>query len=226
MVYTVARKIDPDLIPPFPTLEFETEAWKKGNLRVAGVDEAGRGALAGPIYAVAVVLPPDEPDLEKVLFGVRDSKQLSYPEREQWSITIREVASDLAVGWVESEVIDQIGIAGAGVLVFERAIAGLKHQPGQLLLDYFKTPNLSIPQLSLVKGDQRSLSIACASILAKQARDQRMVELSGLYPDYHFEHNKGYGTPEHLEAIDKFGLCPLHRLSFTEHLLQGKLFDF
>ena len=221
----MARKIDPALIPPFPTLQYEMEAWRKGHLVVAGLDEAGRGALAGPLCAAAVVLPADRSDIEETLFGVRDSKQMSSLEREQWSRKIMEVGSDFAIAWVEAEEIDQFGMARAGILVFERALASLKSQPGQLLLDYFKLPQVSIFQTCLVKGDQRSLSIACASVLAKQARDQKMIALAADHPLYDFKKNKGYGTAEHLQAIDAYGLCPLHRRSFCEHLLQGRLFD-
>ncbi len=221
----MARKIDPALIPPFPTLQYEMEAWRKGHLVVAGLDEAGRGALAGPLCAAAVVLPADRSDIEETLFGVRDSKQMSSLEREQWSRKIMEVASDFAIAWVEAEEIDQFGMARAGILVFERALASLKSQPGQLLLDYFKLPQVSIFQTCLVKGDQRSLSIACASVLAKQARDQKMIALAADHPLYDFKKNKGYGTAEHLQAIDAYGLCSLHRRSFCEHLLQGRLFD-
>lgn len=221
----MSRKIDPALIPPFPTLQYELEAWRKGHLVVAGLDEAGRGALAGPLCAAAVVLPADQSDIEETLFGVRDSKQMSSLEREQWSRKIMEVASDFAIAWVEAEEIDQLGMARAGILVFERALASLKSQPGQLLLDYFKLPQVSIPQTCLVKGDQRSLSIACASVLAKHARDQKMIALAADHPLYDFKKNKGYGTAEHLQAIDTYGLCLLHRRSFCEHLLQGRLFD-
>lgn len=221
----MARKIDPALIPPFPTLQYEMEAWRKGHLVVAGLDEAGRGALAGPLCAAAVVLPADRSDIEETLFGVRDSKQMSSLEREQWSRKIMEVGSDFAIAWVEAEEIDQFGMARAGILVFERALASLKSQPGQLLLDYFKLPQVSIFQTCLVKGDQRSLSIACASVLAKHARDQKMIALAADHPLYDFKKNKGYGTAEHLQAIDAYGLCSLHRRSFCEHLLQGRLFD-
>lgn len=220
----MSKRFDPALIPDFPNLQYEAECWQRGEL-AAGLDEAGRGALAGPLYAAAVILPCGWKELEKELFGVRDSKQLTYLEREHWAPIIRRVAQDWAIAWVQNEEIDQIGMARAGVLVFERALAGLKSQPSQLLLDYFDLPRCKIPQINLIKGDQRSLSIACASVLAKQARDQHMLELSDQYPVYEFGQNKGYGTPGHLRAIEKFGLCPLHRRSFCEHLLQQKLFD-
>ncbi len=221
----MAKRFDPELIPPYPTLDFEKAQWQRGCQTVAGLDEAGRGALAGPLYAAAVVLPFDDTDLEKVLLGVRDSKQMTAFEREQMAPIIKSVAIEFAVAWVEPAEIDSLGMAKAGRLVFQRAISALKQPPIHLLIDYFKLPEVEIQQTSLVKGDQRSLSIACASVLAKQARDQRMLEVSAEYPGYSFAQNKGYGSPEHLQAIDKLGLCPLHRHSFCDHLLQGRLFD-
>ena len=221
----MAKRFDPELIPPYPTLDFEKTQWQQGCRNIAGLDEAGRGALAGPLYAAAVVLPFEDPDLEKELLGVRDSKQMTPFEREQMAPVIKAVALDFAIAWVESTEIDSLGMAKAGRLVFQRAINGLKQPPSYLLIDYFKLPEVKIPQTSLVKGDQRSLSIACASVLAKQARDQTMLEVSVDYPGYYFAQNKGYGSPEHLMAIDELGLCPLHRHSFCDHLLQGRLFD-
>lgn len=221
----MVKRFDRELIPPYPTLDFEKAQWQRGCQTVAGLDEAGRGALAGPLYAAAVVLPFDDPDLEKALLGVRDSKQMTAFEREQMTPIIKSVAKEFAVAWVESAEIDSLGMAKAGRLVFQRAISELKQPPRHLLIDYFKLPEVKIPQTSLVKGDQRSLSIACASVLAKQARDQFMLEISEEYPGYLFAQNKGYGSPEHLKAIDELGLCPLHRHSFCDHLLQGQLFD-
>ena len=221
----MAKRFDPELIPPYPTLDFEKAQWQRGCQTVAGLDEAGRGALAGALYAAAVVLPADAVDLEKNLFGVRDSKQMTAFEREKMAPIIKSVALDFAVAWVDSAEIDSLGMARAGRLVFQRAMNGLKQLPTHLLIDYFKLPEVNIPQTSLVKGDQRSMSIACASVLAKQARDQYMIEVSVEYPVYHFAENKGYGSPEHLRAIDELGLCSLHRHSFCDHLLQGRLFD-
>lgn len=221
----MAKRFDPELIPPYPTLDFEKAQWQQGCQTVAGLDEAGRGALAGPLYAAAVVLPFDDPDLEKELLGVRDSKQMTPFAREKMAPIIRSVAVDFAVVFVEAVEIDSLGMAKAGRLVFQRAISALKQPPTYLLIDYFKLPEVKISQTSLVKGDQRCLSIACASVLAKQARDLYMLEVSAEYPGYHFAENKGYGSPEHLRAIDKLGLCPMHRHSFCDHLLQGRLFD-
>lgn len=221
----MTRRFDPDLIPPFPTLDFEKDYWQQGVKLVVGLDEAGRGALAGPLCAAAVILPPDHPALEQELFGVRDSKQMSHFDHEQWAAIIQKIALDYAVAWVDPDEIDKLGMARAGRLVFKRAIEGLSKQPQAILVDYFELPEVNIEQTCLVKGDQRSLSIACASVIAKRTRDQRMLELGQLYPGYNFEQNKGYGSPDHLQAIRELGLCPIHRRSFSEHLLQGRLFD-
>lgn len=217
-------KFDHNLLPPFPTLTYEKEVSKNGCLLIAGLDEAGRGALAGPLCAAAVILPVEKEGLAESLLGVRDSKQMSTIQREIGAEEIRKVALDWSVAWVEAAEIDALGMGKAGRLVFERAIAKLNTKPGHLLLDYFKLPALTLPQTSLVKGDQRSLSIACASVLAKTARDALMLSLADPGGCYGFAQNKGYGTPEHLAAIETHGLSVHHRRSFCEHLLQGRLF--
>ena len=218
-------KFDPSLIPPFPTLAFEKSIAENGCLLIAGLDEAGRGALAGPLCAAAVILPVEKEGLAEALLGVRDSKQMSAIERELGAEEIRKIALDWSLGWVEVPEIDALGMGRAGWLVFERAIEGLKIKPGHLLLDYFKLPAVRLPQTSLVKGDQRSLSIACASVLAKTARDALMLSLAEADDRFGFGQNKGYGTEEHVRAIELHGLSPHHRRSFCEHLLQGRLFD-
>ena len=218
-------KFDPSLIPPYPTLAYEKQIAENGCTLIAGLDEAGRGALAGPLCAAAVILPVDWEGLAESLLGVRDSKQMSAIERELGAEQIRKIALDWSLGWVEASEIDMLGMGKAGRLVFERAISGLKIRPGHLLLDYFKLPAVQLPQTSLVKGDQRSLSIACASVLAKTARDALMFSLAEEDNRYGFAQNKGYGTEEHVRAIELYGLSPHHRRSFCEHLLQGRLFD-
>jgi len=218
-------KFDPSLIPPFPTLAYEKQIAENGCLLVAGLDEAGRGALAGPLCAAAVILPLDNEGLAQTLVGVRDSKQMSSLQRDIGAEEIRKIALDWSVAWVEAPEIDALGMGKAGRLVFQRAIEGLKIKPGYLLLDYFKLPAVKLPQTSLVKGDQRSLSIACASVLAKTARDALMLSLAEDEGRYGFAQNKGYGTEEHVRAIERCGLSPYHRRSFCEHLLQGRLFD-
>ncbi len=218
-------KFDTSLIPPYPTLTYEKQIAENGCTLIAGLDEAGRGALAGPLCAAAVVLPVEQDGLTEILLGVRDSKQMSAIQRELGAEHIRKIALDWSVAWVEAAEIDALGMGKAGRLVFERAIAGLRTRPGHLLLDYFKLPAVKLPQTSLVKGDQRSLSIACASVLAKTARDALMLSLAEEDDHYGFGQNKGYGTEEHVRAIEQFGISPYHRRSFCEHLLQGKLFD-
>lgn len=220
----MTKRFDPALIPPFPTLEFESALWQEGKQVVAGVDEAGRGALAGPLYAAAVVLPPDEPAISQILFEVRDSKQLKPFERERLAPIITETALDYAIAWLEAEEIDALGMAVAGRQVFQKALGALKTAPDYVLTDYFTIPAIEMGQTSLVKGDQRSLSIACASILAKQARDARMQEEAKRYPGYFLAENKGYGSADHIRAIQTLGLDDIHRKSFCEGLMQLSLF--
>ena len=218
-------KFETSLIPPFPTLAYEKNIALNGCTLIAGLDEAGRGALAGPLCAAAVILPIDREGLAESLLGVRDSKQMSAIQRELGAEEVRKIALDWSVAWVEAAEIDALGMGKAGRLVFQRAIERLRTKPGHLLLDYFKLPAVKLPQTSLVKGDQRSLSIACASVLAKTARDALMLSLPDPEDRYAFSQNKGYGTDEHVRAIELYGLSLHHRRSFCEHLLQGRLFD-
>ncbi len=197
-----------------PGLTFETALWGQGMKRVAGVDEAGRGALAGPVTAAAVVFPPDE-ELLKVLGGVRDSKQMAPAQREYWAERIREAALDWGIGWAEAAEIDALGIVPATRLAAMRAIRALRTPPDHLLLDYLQLPDCDIPQTALPKGDVRVLSIAAASVLAKTARDAHMAALDVRYPGYGFAAHKGYGTARHRAAIHRLGPTPLHRRSFA-----------
>lgn len=218
-------KFDSSLIPPFPSLAIEKRIASNGCALIAGLDEAGRGALAGPLCAAAVILPTESDGLAEALAGVRDSKQMSAMERQTWSLKIKEIALDWAVAWVEPAEIDSVGMAKAGRLAFERALEGLSRKPCYLLLDYFSLPAVKLPQMPLVKGDQRSLSIASASVLAKTSRDALLLDLARDGDPYGLAHNKGYGTEDHLKAIEKLGLSSHHRRSFCGKLLQGKLFD-
>ena len=208
-------KFDRSLLPPAPNLAFEQALWRQGFLRVAGLDEAGRGALAGPVYAAAVILPMGSDGLAEALAGVRDSKQLTPWQREKLAPIIQMRALAWSVGWADAAEIDQLGIALASRLAFCRALEGLRMPAEHLLLDYFRLPEVELAQTALVKGDQRSLSIACASILAKTARDAYMCAQEGQYPGYGFAQNKGYGTAKHRAALDALGPCPLHRRSFN-----------
>ena len=211
-------KFDLTSLPPAPDLTFEQELWHQGILCVAGLDEAGRGALAGPVYAAGVILPPHSDGIAQDLEGVRDSKQLSPRQRERLALIIQSRALAWSVGWAEAAEVDQLGIAPATRLAFCRALEGLRMPAEHILLDYFRLPEVELAQTALVKGDQRSLSIACASILAKTARDAHMRAEEAHYPGYAFAQNKGYGTAGHRAALEALGPCPLHRRSF--HLIE------
>ena len=208
------KKFDLSTLPPAPDLSFESELWAAGVRLVAGIDEAGRGALAGPVAAGAVVLP-NRDDLTGLLAGVQDSKQISAKARQVQADLIRGVASGAAVGFASAAEIDEIGIMPATRLAALRAIELLPDPPQHLLIDYIAIPGAELPATSLTKGDCRSLSIAAASILAKVARDEIMAQLEDEYPGYGFGGNKGYGTATHRQAIEDFGPSPVHRMSFA-----------
>jgi ribonuclease HII len=202
------------LVPAEPDLSFELPLWSAGLTAVAGIDEAGRGALAGPVSAAAVILPPD-PTVEGCLKGVRDSKQLTPDQRETAREKILHHAAAWGVGFATNEEIDQIGIVPATRLAACRALGALSISPAHILLDYLFLPEITVPQTALIKGDCRSLSIAAASILAKTARDAVLRELDLTYPGYGFAAHKGYGTYAHRNALQQLGVCPVHRLSFA-----------
>jgi ribonuclease HII len=208
-------KFDMSLVPERPDLQFELKLWKTGLRLVAGVDEAGRGALLGPVAAGAVVLPSDLPDLFERLEGVRDSKEMIPADRERWAVAIKQTALTWAVGYATAAEIDQIGIAPATCLAAGRALNALTMAVEHILIDYIKLPDVPTPQTSLVKGDARSLSIAAASILAKTERDARIVALDAEYPGYSLASNKGYATTAHRAAIASLGPCALHRRTFA-----------
>jgi ribonuclease HII len=206
-------KFDTRLLPAWPTLEFERAWWEAGIRLVAGIDEAGRGPLAGPVAAAAVILPPD-PAAAGALHGVRDSKQMTSEDRDTWAVCIRQYALSYGVGFASAGEIDALGILPATHLAVKRALECLPLPPQALLLDFLHLPGETRPQLSLVKGDARSLSIASASVLAKTARDGLLCELDRQYPGYGFARHKGYGTHEHREALARLGPCPIHRFTF------------
>ncbi|MFQ3543349.1 ribonuclease HII [Halobacillus rhizosphaerae] len=193
----------------FEMMEFERQARAKGKVKIAGVDEAGRGPLAGPVVASAVILPEGF-----YLEGLNDSKQLSRMQREEFYQTIRTQA-DIGVGIVTNKEIDQINIYQSTKLAMKRAVESLDQEPDYVLVDAMEVNQLSCPQESLIKGDERSVSIAAASVIAKVTRDNIMKELHEFYPDYDFISNQGYGTKNHLQALDKFGATPYHRVSFS-----------
>ncbi len=197
-----------------PTLEFEEALWKQGFFHIAGIDEAGRGCWAGPVAAGAVILPAD-PEILNTLKGARDSKMMTPAERERMYSVITEHALTWAVGEADNTEIDRVGILNATKNAMKRAIAALNPEPVHLLIDYVRLHDVTIPQTGIKHGDAVSLSIACASILAKVTRDRWMTETAArLYPEYGFDRHKGYGTKQHQAALAEYGPCPLHRLSF------------
>jgi ribonuclease HII len=200
-------------LPLKPDLKFEKELWGEGFHVIAGLDEAGRGAWAGPVYAGAVVLPSDERICE-LLSGVRDSKQMTPRERWRWEGCIKSASIAWAVGSASESEIDESGIVEATCLAMQRALDQLVYPPDHLLIDYISLHDCKCPQLSLPKGDCQSLSIAAASVLAKTARDAFMVSLDSRYPGYAFARHKGYGTLNHQIALNTLGISTIHRKTF------------
>ncbi len=198
-----------------PNLEIEQPLWQAGYRTIAGLDEAGRGALAGPVAVGVVLLPAAAASLSRTLNGVRDSKQLTPLQRERWAERIRQVAMDWAVGFASAGEIDRWGIVAAVRLAALRALSALRYPPDYLLTDFqLHLASLDLPQTSLIDGDALSLTIAAASILAKTARDAYMIEMERLYPGYGFAQHKGYATQQHRQALQRLGPSPLHRRSF------------
>ena len=189
---------------------YEKEAEKKGYNVICGVDEAGRGPLAGPVFAAAVILKVDDN-----IQGLNDSKKVSEKKREQLFSEIKNRAVDYSIAYATEEEIDELNILNATFLAMKRAVDSLKMKPQIALIDGNRLPqDLRIPARAIVKGDSLSASIASASILAKVSRDRLMRKISETYPEYGFERNKGYGTKMHIEALIKYGPCKIHRESF------------
>ena len=176
---------------------------------VAGIDEAGRGSLSGPVVAAAVILP-----CRLFIPYIKDSKKLSSQKRTELYSSILSKAKDVGIGVIEAKIIDRINIAQASFLAMKKAILDLKEVPDYLLVDGFEIPHLNIFQIPLIKGEDRSISIAAASIVAKVYRDNIMIQYDQKYPQYLFKKNKGYGTKEHLEALLKYGPSEIHRKSY------------
>lgn len=206
--------IDPSQIPVAPTLEFEEALWEQQVRLVAGLDEAGRGAWAGPVVAGAVILPADE-SIRDLLMGVRDSKELSSEKRDELAPKIKDYVIAWGVGESSAAEIDEIGILPATRLAMSRAMSMMRREPAHLLIDALFLPDEDIPQTALIKGDQRSLSIAAASILAKTHRDGWMVNCEKDYPQYEFAKHKGYGTAIHQQRLKEFGPSQIHRMSYA-----------
>lgn len=193
----------------FEMLKYERELWSSGVDYICGVDEVGRGPLAGPVVTAAVILPKDFK-----LLGVDDSKKLSPKRRDELFDQIKEAAVAWAIGRREAQRIDEINILEATKEAMLDAINNLEIRPQHVLIDAVKLKNLTIPQTAIIHGDALSSSIAAASIIAKVTRDREMVEMSGIYPGYAFDSNKGYGTKAHYEGLKAQGPCPIHRKTF------------
>ena len=191
-------------------LRFECELWEQGHTHIAGVDEAGRGPLAGPVVAAAAILPKGWK-----LEGLDDSKKIAdEARRDELAEAIKRGAVAWAVGQADAEEIDRLNIRRAGLLAMHRAVQGLGIQPDYVLLDAFTIPECTLPQRGIIKGDALSLSIAAASVLAKTTRDRLMRELDTQYPGYGLAEHKGYPTAEHVQSIREKGVLPIHRRSF------------
>ena len=203
-----------------PTLEEELRLTREGHGPIAGVDEVGRGAWAGPLVAAAVVLPPvfSPPLAEELLLrlaNVRDSKTCTPAERATLAVTIRAVASGVGLGVVTPAELDRYGLTVGNRLAMRRAVEALPWSPGYLLLDWVRLPEVRIPQRAFARGDATSLSIAAASIVAKQERDAMMAALDAMHPGYDFARHKGYGTLTHRTALRLLGPSPVHRYRFA-----------
>jgi ribonuclease HII len=199
-----------------PTLLEEMALFAQGYSFIAGLDEAGRGCLAGPVVAAAVILPLEDSEATIArLVGVNDSKQLTAAQREHLYDVVMECAVAVGVGIGSVELIDERNILNATKHAMRQALQQLSTPPQALLLDALLLPRMTLPQRSIIKGDARCLSIASASIIAKVTRDRLMVKLHEEYPAYSFDQHKGYGTPAHLEALRCHGATPHHRRSFS-----------
>lgn len=189
---------------------YEKKYYEAGYEYIAGIDEVGRGSLAGPVVTAAVILPKDFD-----MLYINDSKQLSPARREKLYPGIIEKAVALGIGIVTANIIDEINIRQATLLAMKISLANLRIKPDVVLVDGEVIPDININQERIIKGDSKSVSIAAASIVAKVIRDSMMVAFDPEYPCYNFSDNKGYGTPKHINSIEYFGICPLHRKSFT-----------
>ena len=196
----------------YALMRYEREYDSEG--LIAGVDEAGRGPLAGPVVAAAVILHPGAE-----ILGINDSKKLSEKKRETLYPEILDKAMALGIGIVSAARIDEINILQATYEAMRKAVEGLCFSPDLLLVDAVTIPGLAVKQVPIIKGDAKSLSIGAASIVAKVTRDRLMRELDAIYPQYGFEGHKGYGTAAHIAALKEFGPCPVHRRSFITHFV-------
>ncbi len=196
---------------------YEKECYNNGHNNIGGVDEVGRGCLFGEVVSSCVVLPKG-----LVIDGINDSKKLSAKKRDELNKIILEKALSVTYGIVLPDIIDSINIKNATKLAMEKCVKDAKCDIDFLLIDAEKLENIETPQLAIVKGDEKSISIGCASICAKVFRDNLMKEYHEIYPEYDLINNKGYGTKKHIEAIKKYGSTPLHRKSFLKNITKGE----
>ena len=203
-------------VRPRPDLSFENEAFRQGYRYVAGIDEAGRGCLAGPVVAAAVILPAG-----LIIEGVDDSKKLTPAKRETLYSIISQRAVTIGIGIVNNEEIDEINIYRATIKAMEMAVSDMDVPPDYLLIDAIPLRNTPIPQRPIIKGDTLSSSIASASIVAKVTRDMLMTEQHHIFPLYNFMSHKGYGTKDHIERLKRYGPCSIHRRSFLRKIFGG-----
>ena len=212
IILSYQRKIEKlyvERIRIYNLYNYENRLKNEGYSLVAGIDEAGRGSLSGPVVAAAVILP-----CRLFIPYIKDSKKLTSQKRTELYFSILNNARNVGIGIVDATIIDRINIAQASFLAMKKAILDLKEVPDYLLVDGFKIPHLNITQLPLIKGEDKSISIAAASIIAKVYRDNIMVKYDQKYPQYLFKKNKGYGTEEHLKALLKYGPSEIHRKSY------------
>ena len=202
---------------PNELLEYERVEQLNGKTLIAGIDEVGRGPLAGPVVCACCIMPLDD-----LILGVNDSKKLTEKTRERLFEIIKEKAIDYSIAEVDEKTIDEINILNATKKCMIQAVAGMKIKPEVLLIDALKLDGLdeSIKQVPIIHGDAISYNIACASILAKVYRDRKMQELDGIFPQYNFKKNKGYGTSEHIKAIKNFGATSIHRKSVIKNFVK------
>ncbi len=196
-------------------LEYENRLRHQGYINIAGIDEAGRGPLAGPVVAACVIM-----DLDNLVEGVDDSKKLSHKKRAALLDEIIEKAIAYGIGIVDIDVIEEINIYQATKIAMKRACENMKTNPEYVLVDAMKDLDLPYPQEVIIKGDSISYSIGAASIIAKETRDNLMMAYDKIYPEYGFSQHKGYGTKQHVQALKQYGACKIHRLSFLKKILE------
>lgn len=213
IIYKYQKKIEKlfsERVRYFNLCKYEEQLRNEGYSLIAGIDEAGRGSLAGPVVAASVILPG-----QFFIPNVKDSKKLTSKKRTELYYIILKKAIDVGIGIVEADIIDKININQASFLAMKRAIVNLKNVPEYLLVDGFKIPHVKISQIRLIKGEDKSISIAAASIIAKVYRDNIMIKINQKYPQYCFKKNKGYGTQEHFKALEKYGATEIHRKTYN-----------